>query len=101
MIAIERANKRLGDWRLNDCIMYTTNEPCPMCSGAIQQARIADIYIGAKSVKNHKITRQILNNRNFNHIVMIHYGVEKENCEKLLNNFFKEKRNKNNVSRET
>ena len=94
LIAIERANKKLGDWRLNDCIMYTTSEPCPMCSGAIQQSRISDVYIGAKSVKNHSLTGKILNNKKLNHIVKTHYNVNKSKCEDLLNTFFKEKRTK-------
>ena len=101
LIAIERANKKLGDWRLNDCIMYITNEPCPMCSGAIQQSRISDIYVGSLSTKNHKLAKKILNNKELNHIVKIHYNVKKEECEKMLNIFFKEKRNKKDVSRET
>ena len=100
LIAIEKASKKLRDWRLNDCILYTTLFPCPMCASAIQQSRIKKIvYLNDDTNSITKnISLQILNNINMNHQVEI----EKINIKKsLFNTFFKKIRTKNNVSRET
>ena len=100
LIAIEKASKKLRDWRLNNCILYTTLFPCPMCASAIQQSRIKKIvYLNDDTNSITKnISLQILNNINMNHQVEI----EKTNIKKsLFNTFFKKIRTKSNVSRET
>ena len=75
IIAIMEASEYLGDWRLNDCDLYVTLEPCPMCAGAIEQSRINTIYIGSESniVSNKKVIEQILQNDEYNHRVNIVY----------------------------
>ena len=100
IIAIEKACKKNKDWRLDDCILYTTLFPCPMCASAIQQSRIKQIvYIDDTNnqyIKNN--TTNILNSNNSNHRV----DIIKMNFEKtLLNDFFKKIRLKWYVSRET
>lgn len=96
LIAIEQANKKLGDWRLNDCDMYTTNEPCLMCAGAIQQARIRTVYIGSLSTNNeiHKMSKKILSNNGLNHKANLVYGVLQNECSIIMQNFLKNIRNK-------
>lgn len=93
ILAIEKATKQLGDWRLNDCEMYVTLEPCPMCASAIQQSRISKVYIGTESnIKSNKmIMSAIFNNDEFNHKVEYTY-LKDETCSKLLTTFFKNKR---------
>ncbi len=92
LIAIEIANKKIGDWRLDNAVMYITLEPCPMCAGAIQQTRIKKVIYGASSnnINNTKIIKKIFNNNESNHKV----DFEKCNflnneCQKILNDFFK------------
>lgn len=94
LIAIEKASINLGDWRLNDCTIYVTMEPCPMCAGAIQQARIKRLVYGCSSniQENSQIINKILNNREYNHQVTIECGILKKACSKLVKDFFKEKR---------
>jgi len=93
ILAIKKAAKKLGDWRLNDCVMYVTLEPCPMCASAIQQSRIKKIYIGTTSNidENKKVIFSILNNPKFNHNVEISY-LNDEKCSSILTNFFDAKR---------
>ena len=73
IIAIKKAEKELGDWRLNDCELYTTLFPCPMCASAIQQSRISKVYYILPSNNNEafKISKKILNNKQLNHNVKI------------------------------
>lgn len=96
LIAIEQANKKLGDWRLNDCDMYTTNEPCLMCAGAIQQARIRTVYIGSLSTNNeiHKMSKKILSNNCLNHKANLVYGILQNECNMIMQKFLKNIRNK-------
>ena len=93
IISIIEASNYIGDWRLNDCEMYVTLEPCPMCAGAIAQSRIKKVYIGTKSnIKNNNcIIESILQNKESDHFVEIEY-LENTECSKILSNFFSDKR---------
>ena len=89
--AIKKASKKLKDWRLDDCEMYVTNEPCQMCAGAIVQARIKKVYIGCMSPKSG-CAGSILNLLQvdaFNHQVEIETGVLEEECSNILKTFFR------------
>ena len=94
--AIRKASKTLGDWRLDDCEMFITLEPCQMCSGAIVQSRIKKVYIGtmnpkagcAGSILNH------LQIPEFNHQVDIETNILHDECSSMLTSFFKELRKK-------
>ncbi len=94
IIAIQKASKKLENWRLNDCEMYVTLEPCAMCAGAIIQARIKKVYIGTMDEKTGACgsVLNLLQDYKFNHIVEFEKGVLKEKSEKLLKDFFKELR---------
>ncbi len=93
IIAIMEASSYIGDLRLNDCEMYITLEPCPMCAGAIVQSRIKKIYIGAESniKSNKKIVENILQNNEYNHQVEIEY-LDNKDCSQILTRFFENKR---------
>ena len=93
LIAIRDAIKFIGDWRLNDCEMYVTLEPCPMCAGAITQSRLKKVYIGTESnIKNNKsIIKQILQNKESDHFVEIDY-LDNYKCSEILTKFFFNKR---------
>ena len=93
IVAINRASKKMNDWRLCDCEMYVTLEPCPMCAGAILESRIKKIYIGSCSnIKNNStVIRNILQNNEYNQFVEIEY-LNNEKCSKVLSSFFEEKR---------
>ena len=94
LIAIEEASKNINDWRLNDCVIYVTLEPCPMCASAIQQSRIKKVIYGCSSnvIGNETIITNILQNKNYNHQTLIKKGILHENCSILIKNFFKNKR---------
>ena len=94
--AIKKANKVLDDWRLDDCEMYVTTEPCQMCAGAIVQARIKKVYIGCMNPKAG-CAGSIMNLFNvdaFNHQVESENGILEEECSMLLKEFFRNLRNK-------
>ena len=95
ILAIQKASKKLEAWRLLDCEMYVTLEPCSMCAGAIIQARIKKVYIGAMDEKTGACgsVLNLLQDYPFNHKVEIEIGIEKEKCEKELKEFFKQLRN--------
>ncbi len=95
--AIRRASKALDDWRLEDCTMYVTLEPCQMCAGAIVQARIPRVYAGAASPKAGCAGSilDVLNNNEFNHQVEYEQGLMESECSALLKKFFTELRVKN------
>lgn len=104
ILAIQKASKKLKAWRLLDCEMYVTLEPCPMCAGAIIQARLKKIYIGAMDEKTGACgsVLNLLEDYAFNHMVEVEAEVQKENCEKVLKDFFKELRKiKNRKNRKT
>ncbi len=92
--AIKKANKKLGDWRLEDCTMYVTLEPCQMCAGAIVQSRISKVVIGCMNPKAGCAGSilNILDNDNFNHKVLTIKGVLEEECSLMLKDFFRELR---------
>lgn len=96
VLAIQKANKKLKSWRLDDCDIFVTKEPCPMCAGAIVNARIKNLYYAVKDSENGGVTRFNILNKTLNHTTnsfhLIEY--EKENL-KLIQDFFKAKRNKN------
>ena len=100
ILAIEKASKKLGAWRLLDCEMYVTLEPCSMCAGAMINSRIKKLYIGALDEKTGA-AGSVLNlfDYPFNHKVEVEKGIMKENCEKILKEFFKDLRKlkKNNT----
>ncbi len=93
--AIKKASKKLKDWRLDDCEMYVTTEPCQMCSGAIVQARIKKVYIGCMNPKAGCAgsIMNLLQVDEFNHKVEIENGILEEECSKMLTDYFKELRN--------
>ena len=95
IMAIRKAELKLVDWRLVDCEMYVTLEPCPMCAGAIEQSRIKKVYIGTKSnfKSNGEIIEKIFNNNEFYHRVEYEY-INDEKCSKILKEFFLERRTK-------
>jgi tRNA(adenine34) deaminase len=90
MTAIKKANAHLKDWRLEDCTMYVTLEPCQMCAGACVQARIPKVVIGCMSPKSGSAgtVADILNNPAFTHSCEIVTGVLSEECSTVLKNFF-------------
>ena len=94
IIAIQKASKKLNSWRLNDCDMYVTLEPCSMCAGALIQARIRKLYIGAMDEKTGSCgsVLNLLKDYTFNHYIEVEYGICRDDCEKILKDFFKELR---------
>ena len=95
IIAIQKANKKINAWRLEDCEMYITLEPCMMCMGAIVNSRIKKIYIGALDPKTGACKSVInMENYKFNHVVEVETGILKEECEYILKDFFKNLRAK-------
>lgn len=95
ILAIEKASKKLNSWRLIDCDMYVTLEPCTMCMGAIISARVKNLYIGALDPKTGACGSFVdLNQLKYNHTVNIFKGILKDKCEYIIKNFFKELRSK-------
>lgn len=93
ILAITQAATRLGDWRLNDCTLYVTKEPCPMCAGGIVLARIPRVVWGADDPKRGGASRfQIFDCDDLNHQPEIETGVMAEECRGLLVSFFRERR---------
>lgn len=97
--AINKASKKIGDWRLEDCTLYVTLEPCQMCSGAIVQARISKVVMGCMNPKAGCAGSilNILNMPEFNHQVDSVKGVLEEECSTLLKTFFKDLRIRNKL----
>ncbi len=89
--AIKKASKRIGDWRLDDCEMYVTLEPCQMCAGAIVQSRIKKVYIGCMNAKAGCAgsVLNLLQVERFNHQAEIIKGVLEEECSEMLTDFFR------------
>ena len=99
LLAIEKASKKLGDWRLEDCTMYITLEPCQMCAGAIIQARIPKVVAGAMN-KKAGCAGSVLNLfqiPQFNHQVIFENGILEEECSEMLSDFFKQLRKKKDI----
>ena len=101
ILAIQKASKKLKSWRLLDCEMYVTLEPCSMCAGAILNSRIKKVYIGAMDEKTGACgsVLNLFDDYIFNHKVELETGIMIEECEKILKDFFKNLRKiKNNKS---
>lgn len=94
ILAIKKASKKLGSWRLIDCDMYVTLEPCSMCAGALIQSRIRKVYIGATDPKTGACGSilNLLQDYKFNHKVEVETGVLQDDCESILKDFFKKLR---------
>lgn len=94
IIAIQKASKKLDNWRLTDCEMYVTLEPCSMCAGALIQSRIKKVYIGTMDGKTGACgsVLNLLEDYTFNHKVEVQTGIMQKECEQLLKEFFKELR---------
>ena len=96
ILAINKANKILGSWRLEGCDIYVTLEPCIMCAGALLNCRIKNIYFGAFDPKGGALgsSINILESKNINHHPAVYGGIMIDKCSSLLKQYFKEKRNK-------
>ena len=100
--AIRKASKYMGDWRLEECTLYVTLEPCQMCAGAIVQARIPEVVMGCMNPKAGCAGSilNILDMPEFNHQVKITSGVLQEECSNMLKTFFSELRVRNKAEKE-
>ena len=100
--AIRKASKVIGDWRLEECTLYVTLEPCQMCAGAIVQARIDKVVIGSMNPKAGCAgsVLNLLEIPSFNHQVEIQKGVLEEECSHMLSSFFKEMRERKRRQKE-
>ena len=94
--SIKRACKKEGDWRLEDCTLYVTLEPCPMCAGAIVQARIPRVVIGSMNSKAGCAgsVLNLLKEPGFNHQAQVVTGILEEECSEMMSSFFTELRKK-------
>ena len=94
LAAIRKASKKTGDWRLEDCTMYVTLEPCQMCAGAIVQSRMHKVVIGSMNPKAGCAGSilNLLQMAEFNHQVEIQRGILEEECSAMLSDFFRELR---------
>ena len=92
--AIQKANKKLNNWRLVDCDIYVTVEPCLMCMGAIYQAHFKNVYFGAYDSKGGAVSSSLEFNKikNLNHYPNIEGGILEEECSKVIKDYFKKKR---------
>lgn len=102
LLAIQKASKAMGDWRLEECSMYITLEPCQMCAGAIVQARIKEVVVGAMNPKAGCAgsVLNILQMEEFNHQVELTTGVLEEECREVLQDFFVKLRESNRLEKE-
>ncbi len=100
--AINKASKKLGDWRLEECTLYVTLEPCQMCAGAIVQARVTETVIGAMNPKAGcgGSILNVLEMPEFNHQVIVRRGVLEQECQDILKVFFKELRERNRIEKQ-
>lgn len=95
--AIRQANQHLGSWRLEDCELFVTLEPCPMCSGAMILARLKKVTFGAFDPKagTAGTFMNLLQDERFNHQVAVEQGILEEECQEVLRTFFKKLRQRN------
>ena len=100
--AINKASKKIGDWRLEECTLYVTLEPCQMCAGAIVQARIPEVVMGCMNPKAGCAGSilNILEMPQFNHQVMVSRGILEQECSEMLKTFFTELRERNRKEKE-
>lgn len=96
ILAIKKASKKMNDWRLEDCTLYVTLEPCQMCSGAIVQARMKRVVVGCMNPKAGCAGSilNLLQVEKFNHQAELTTGVLEEECSVMMKEFFKELREK-------
>ena len=101
LIAIKKASKKMNDWRLEDCTMYVTLEPCQMCSGAIVQSRMTRVVVGCMNPKAGcgGSILNILEMPQFNHQAEVTRGVLEEECSSMLKRFFQELRERNRLEK--
>ena len=94
MLALTQAEQAVGDWRLTDCTLYVTKEPCPMCAGAVVRARLARVVFGAEDPKGGAAggAMNLLQFPTLNHRCEITPGLRREECRTMLQNFFSEQR---------
>ena len=99
ILAIEKACKKLGDWRLDGCEIYVTLEPCSMCAGAIANARISKVFFGAYEKKSGAVLSnfRILFKSGLNHTADVEGGILEKECSKILKDFFFKRRLENKV----
>jgi tRNA(adenine34) deaminase len=99
-VALRAASKKLGSWRLQDCDLYVTLEPCTMCGGAIVLSRIRTLVYGTTDPKAGAVdsTARVLDNPKLNHRVVVVGGILKEDCAAILTGFFKDLRKKAKLS---
>jgi len=86
--AIEKACKKLKSWRIPECEIYVTLEPCPMCMGAMLNARIKKVYFGAPEAKGRSMTEALANSNLVNHKIEVEGGVMEKECAAVLSSFF-------------
>lgn len=100
--AINKASKKIGDWRLEDCTLYVTLEPCQMCAGAIVQARIPEVVMGCMNPKAGCAGSilNILEDERFNHQVSVTRGILEAECSEILKDFFTKLRIRNKAEKE-
>lgn len=100
MLALTQAESAVGDWRLTDCTLYVTKEPCPMCAGAIVHVRLARVVFGARDPKGGAAgsALNLLQFPSLNHRSHITSGVREEECSGLLRDFFAERRAENRAT---
>ena len=101
LAAIKKASRKTGDWRLEDCTMYVTLEPCQMCAGAIVQSRLGKVVIGSMNPKAGCAgsVLNLLQMKQFNHQVEIEKGVLGAECSAMLSDFFQELREKKKAAK--
>lgn len=90
--AIEKACKKQGSWRIPECELYVTLEPCPMCMGAALNARISKLYFGAYEQKGRSLTKELASANLLNHTLPVEGGVLETECREILTRFFSEMR---------
>ena len=90
--AIEKACKKLKSWRIPECEIYVTLGPCPMCMGAMLNARIKKVYFGAYEAKGRSMTAQLAESNLLNHRIEVEGGVMREECAEILSSFFSQMR---------
>lgn len=102
ILAIEEATAYMDDWRLEECTMYVTVEPCPMCAGAILQSRMTNLVIGTMNTKAGCVGSiyNLLDDQRFNHTVNVVRGILEEECGSVMSEFFRNLRAKKKLEKE-
>lgn len=98
--AIEKACKKLKSWRIPECEIYVTLEPCPMCMGAMLNARIKKLYFGAYEAKGRSMTAQLAASNLVNHTIEVEGGVMEKECAEVLSSFFIDMRSRERAKKE-